>query len=244
MVVDLDRFKAESRFRRASAVRDSILLTLAAARPAVETAGYRSRRLSGDQYAMLLLPSASLSASPPRDTIEKPYARRSPSTTGKKKLCSRLDRAGACRQSAAAARRRVLKDAELADVPQPKRIAATAIEVFKPAMRARKSDRLTLETDLRRALERQENHASVQPMSGSRTARLRVRALMRWDHPKMGRLSHVGKFIALAEETGPDRGARLVPLDQTTRQLGDLQRATRKPLSGVSPASTYRRVNC
>jgi EAL domain-containing protein (putative c-di-GMP-specific phosphodiesterase class I) len=76
------------------------------------------------------------------------------------------------------------------------------IEVFKPAMRARKSDRLTLESELRRALARDEITLLYQPI-----VRLEDRsiagfeALMRWHHPKLGRLPPA-EFISIAEETG------------------------------------------
>src|SRR5262249_56780195 len=43
----------------------------------------------------------------------------------------------------------VLKDAELA-MYHAKRIGGDRIEVFKPSMRARQSDRVTLESELRR----------------------------------------------------------------------------------------------
>ncbi len=77
-----------------------------------------------------------------------------------------------------------------------KRIGGDRIEVFKPSMRARKTDRLTLESELRRALEREEITILYQPI-----VRLEDRsvagfeALARWDHPKMGR--HVARRIHL-----------------------------------------------
>jgi EAL domain-containing protein (putative c-di-GMP-specific phosphodiesterase class I) len=83
-----------------------------------------------------------------------------------------------------------------------KRIGGDRIELFKPAMRARKTDRLTLESELRRALEREEISIAYQPI-----VRLEDRsvagfeALARWDHPKMGRMSPA-EFISVAEETG------------------------------------------
>src|SRR6185436_13627942 len=83
----------------------------------------------------------------------------------------------------------VMKDAELA-MYHAKRIGGDRIEVFKPAMRARKTDRLTLESELRRALDRDEITILYQPI-----VRLEDRsvagfeALARWDHPKMGRMS-------------------------------------------------------
>src|SRR5262249_58801165 len=57
----------------------------------------------------------------------------------------------------------VLKDAELA-MYHAKRIGGDRIEVFKPSMRARQSDRVTLESELRRALEREQITILYQPI--------------------------------------------------------------------------------
>jgi EAL domain-containing protein (putative c-di-GMP-specific phosphodiesterase class I) len=108
-----------------------------------------------------------------------------------------------------------------------KRIGGDRIEIFKPAMRTRKSDRLTLESELRRALDREEITLLYQPI-----VRLQDRtcagfeALMRWDHPKMGRLSPM-EFIAVAEEIGLIVDLGLFALDRTARQLATWQRALR-----------------
>jgi EAL domain-containing protein (putative c-di-GMP-specific phosphodiesterase class I) len=120
----------------------------------------------------------------------------------------------------------VLKDAELA-MYHAKRIGGDRIEVFKPSMRARKTDRLTLESDLRRALEREEITILYQPI-----VRLDDRsvagfeALARWDHPKMGRMSP-SDFIAIAEEIGLIVDLGLFVLEHTARQLGNWQRVSR-----------------
>ena len=60
----------------------------------------------------------------------------------------------------------VLKDAELA-MYHAKRIGGDRIEVFKPAMRARKTDRLTLESELRRAHRARRDH---DPLPADRAA--------------------------------------------------------------------------
>ena len=57
----------------------------------------------------------------------------------------------------------VLKDAELA-MYHAKRGGGDRIDVFKEAMRARKADRLSIESDLRRALERDEIAIFYQPI--------------------------------------------------------------------------------
>jgi EAL domain-containing protein (putative c-di-GMP-specific phosphodiesterase class I) len=108
-----------------------------------------------------------------------------------------------------------------------KRIGGDRIEVFKTSMRARKTDRLTLESDLRRARERGEFTNLYQPI-----VRLDDRsvagfeALARWDHPKMGRMSPAD-FIAIAEEIGLIVDLGLFVLEHTARQLGNWQRASR-----------------
>ena len=108
-----------------------------------------------------------------------------------------------------------------------KRIGGDRIEVFKPAMRTRKSDRLTLETDLRRSLERDEMTVLYQPVVWLEDRSVAgFEALLRWDHPKMGRLSPT-EFIPLAEETGFIVELGLFVLDRATRQLALWQRATR-----------------
>jgi EAL domain-containing protein (putative c-di-GMP-specific phosphodiesterase class I) len=94
-------------------------------------------------------------------------------------------------------------------------------------MRARKNDRLTLESELRRAIEREEITILYQPI-----VRLEDRsiagfeALARWDHPKLGRMSPI-EFITIAEETGLIIDLGMFVLDQTARQLAVWQRAMR-----------------
>ena len=119
------------------------------------------------------------------------------------------------------------------DVSRQKRIGGDRIEVFKPAMRARRNDRLTLELELRRAIEREEITILYQPI-----VRLEDRAvagfeaLARWDHPKMGRMSP-SEFIGIAEEIGLIVDLGLFVLEQTARQLNSWQRMTRTARSDL-----------
>ena len=108
-----------------------------------------------------------------------------------------------------------------------KRIGGDRIEIFKPAMRSRKTDRLTMELELRRAIEREEIKVLYQPI-----VRLEDRAiagfeaLARWDHPKLGRLSPA-EFISIAEEIGLIVDLGLFVLERTARQLAIWQAANR-----------------
>ncbi len=62
-------------------------------------------------------------------------------------------------------------------------------ELFDEAIRGRAISRLRVENDLRRALERDELTLEYQPIVGlDANAVVGVEALVRWDHPKRGRV--------------------------------------------------------
>ena len=75
-------------------------------------------------------------------------------------------------------------------------------QLYTPAMNERALERLDMENDLRRALERQEFLLHYHPRIDLATGRMRsAEALIRWQHPTRGLVSP-GEFIPLAEETG------------------------------------------
>jgi diguanylate cyclase (GGDEF)-like protein/PAS domain S-box-containing protein len=74
--------------------------------------------------------------------------------------------------------------------------------VFHPSMHAHARAQLQLETDLRRALERNELRLSYQPVVSLSTGHVAgCEALVTWQHPTRG-LTPPGDFIPAAEETG------------------------------------------
>ena len=74
--------------------------------------------------------------------------------------------------------------------------------LFEPAMSAQTLERIDLENDLRRALERRELRAHYQPIVDLATGRVvGFEALVRWQHPRRGLVPPLS-FIPLAEETG------------------------------------------
>jgi EAL domain-containing protein (putative c-di-GMP-specific phosphodiesterase class I) len=99
------------------------------------------------------------------------------------------------------------------------------IEVFRPSMRTLTPDRLGLDTDLLRALDRGEIKMVFQPI-----VRLEDRtvagfeALLRWDHPRLGRLGPA-EFIPLAERTGTIIDLGMFALERAARELAAWQHA-------------------
>jgi diguanylate cyclase (GGDEF)-like protein/PAS domain S-box-containing protein len=75
-------------------------------------------------------------------------------------------------------------------------------QFYRPDMSAQIKDRLTLESDLRRALNNAELYFLYQPQFDIRTGRLvGVEALARWRHPEMGEIPP-STFIPIAEDIG------------------------------------------
>ena len=75
-------------------------------------------------------------------------------------------------------------------------------QLYSRSMNATALQRLTLENDLRRALEREELVLHYQPIFDTETrAIVAAEALVRWRHPSLGLLMP-GEFIAIAEENG------------------------------------------
>ena len=73
---------------------------------------------------------------------------------------------------------------------------------FTPEIKSQSIERLTLEADLRHALELNQFALHYQPKLDVATGRITgVEALLRWTHPKLGNLPPT-EFIPLAEETG------------------------------------------
>jgi diguanylate cyclase (GGDEF)-like protein/PAS domain S-box-containing protein len=95
----------------------------------------------------------------------------------------------------------VLRDADAA-MYRAKGGGKGRFEVFDARMRASLVERLQIEEDLRRALERDELRLHYQPVvSLPDGAIVGAEALVRWEHPERGLLAPAA-FIAVAEESG------------------------------------------
>jgi diguanylate cyclase (GGDEF)-like protein/PAS domain S-box-containing protein len=95
----------------------------------------------------------------------------------------------------------VLRDADIA-MYRAKGQGRGRYEMFDTTMLARVMTHLELETDLRKAVERQEFIVHYQPIVKLETRRIvGFEALVRWQHPTRGLVSPA-EFIPMAEETG------------------------------------------
>lgn len=113
-----------------------------------------------------------------------------------------------------------------------KKLGGARSEEFETSMHTRAINLLQLETDLRRALERQELRLHYQPVVSLGTGSITgFEALVRWQHPERGFISPL-EFISVAEDTG-----LIIPLgawvmEEASRQLQEWQSLMAKHLSG------------
>lgn len=220
LVFDIDRFK-QVNDSVGIAVGDSILLTVARRLARLLKPQDTLARLNGDQFGIILVSEKA----PERITAFAETLRRTiraPIAFGEREIFLTGSIGIALADGAQRPREELLRDAELAAY-HAKRLGGDRIEVFKPALRAHKSDRLALESDLRRALERGEIAIVYQPVVRLADRTLAgFEALVRWDHPRLGRLPP-GEFIAIAEETGLIVELGLFVMDRAARQLASWQ---------------------
>jgi diguanylate cyclase (GGDEF)-like protein len=120
----------------------------------------------------------------------------------------------------------LLRDADVA-LYEAKAAGKNQAVVFAPEMQEAVLDRVSLEADLRRAIERSEFFLVYQPILDLRSSRITgVEALIRWQHPTRG-VVPPDDFIPMLEQTGLIVSAGRWVLEEACQQLATWHRAGR-----------------
>ncbi|HEX8714103.1 MAG TPA: EAL domain-containing protein [Solirubrobacteraceae bacterium] len=199
VLLDIDNFKLVNDSLGHSA-GDELLMEIAprlqgALRPSDTIA-----RLGGDEFVVLLeqVPHAR-AATRVAERIVAAFEQPFQLTAGEHFAKASLGIAIATESDSAPAS--LVRDADAA-MYQAKGGGRGAFELFDRAMRIRTVERLSLENDLRRALERGELRLDYQPIvSLSDGSISSVETLLRWEHPERG-LVGPDEFVGVAEECG------------------------------------------
>jgi diguanylate cyclase (GGDEF)-like protein/PAS domain S-box-containing protein len=112
----------------------------------------------------------------------------------------------------------LLRDADIA-MYRAKAHGRARYAIFHPGMHSKAVALLQIETDLRRAIDREELQLHYQPIVSLRTRQITgFEALIRWQHPQRGMIPPV-EFVPVAEETGLITSMGWWVLQESCRQM-------------------------
>ena len=199
MFIDIDRFKlVNDTFGHAEG--DALLRAIASRLSSTLRRGDTLARLGGDEFTVLLpdiklTQDAELIGTKILAALEAPIAL----SHGDYRVTASIGIALFPRDGSTA--EELTRNADVA-MYQVKRAGKNAFRFFEPAFNTHHRERIALENDLRDALQRKEFELHYQPqVSVSRRQIIGMEALLRWNHPVLGKLTP-NSFIEIAEELG------------------------------------------
>jgi len=198
-VINFDRF-TDINESLGYSVGDSLLLTMARRIGRILKPQDCLARLSGDQFALLLLSETD----PERIATMADALQRSIKAAvsfSDQEIFLTASIGLVSWSSELAKPEDLIQNAEIA-MFQAKRIGGDRIEPYRPAFKTQPNQAGHIESELRAALERGEMELYYQPIINLKSKTVAgFEALMRWNHPKRGLISPVD-FIPIAEKSG------------------------------------------
>ena len=199
ILLDLDRFKVINE-TLGHAVGDRLLVAVGQRLVACLRPGDTVARFGGDEFGIILDEVADSDEA--HRIAERIGAElRAPFSLGDREWFISASLGIALGRPGRATPDEMLREAEIAMV-RAKADPANRYALFEPSMTRQTIERIDLENDLRRGIERGELRLHYQPLVDLATDRIvGFEALVRWQHPIRGLIPPLA-FIPLAEETG------------------------------------------
>ena len=199
ILLDLDRFKVINE-SLGHAVGDALLVAVGGRLQRCLRPGDTVARFGGDEFGIILDGIGGVEEA--RRTADRILAElREPFLLGDRDWFVNASLGIAMARPGLATPGDAFREAEVALV-RAKASPGPRYVLFEPEMSAATLERVELENDLRRALERNELRLHYQPLVDLATDRIvGLEALVRWEHPTRGLIPPLS-FIPVAEETG------------------------------------------